>query len=105
MPAGWAGRVRDGGWDPPAAGLPAGHAPGLTVTADPASAIDEYAGGPLVFAGLAPGLDAARLPEHVRCARQPGRTVVAAGRTGRVTRWTGCAGTAISYSEVRLGDL
>jgi hypothetical protein len=103
VPAGWAGQVRDAGWDPAAVGLPAGHAPGLTVTADPANSSQEYVGGPRVFAGTAPGLDAATLPEHVRCTRQPDRTVVMAGLRGRVTRWTGCAGTAISYSEARLG--
>jgi hypothetical protein len=31
--------------------------------------------------------------------------VLAADRTGRDTRWTACAGTAITYDEVRLGDL
>jgi eukaryotic-like serine/threonine-protein kinase len=103
VPAAWAGQVRDAGWEPAAVGLPAGLSPGLTVTADPASATQEYAGGPLVFAGTAAGLDAARLPQHGRCARQPDRPVVVDGLRGRVTRWTGCAGTSISYSEVRLG--
>jgi hypothetical protein len=101
VPAAWAGQVRDQGWNPTAVGLPPGQAPGLIVTADPSP--QEYVGGPLVFAGRAPGV--ATLPEHVRCARQPDRTVVIAGLTGRVTRWTGCAGTAITYDEVLLGDL
>ena len=77
----------------------------MTITADPASPSQEYAGGPLVFAGTAPGIIAATLPAHARCTRQPDRTLVTAGMTGRVTRWTGCAGTDISYDEVLLGDL
>lgn len=104
VPRAWAAELRDQGWDPAAVGLPAGHAPGLTVTADPAHASDEYATGPRLFAGTAPGLSSARLPEHTRCIRQPDRPIEYAGRSGSVTRWTGCAGTTISYSEVRLGD-
>jgi hypothetical protein len=82
-----------------------GNAPGLTVTADPASPSQEYAGGALVFAGTAPGIAAATLPAHTLCIREPDRTMVAAGANARVTRWTACAGTAITYDEVLLGDL
>ncbi|MEV6842321.1 serine/threonine-protein kinase [Actinoplanes sp. NPDC051411] len=104
VPRGWAAELRDQGWDRAAVGLPAGHAPGLTVMADPAHAFDEYARGPRVFAGTTTNLAAATLPVHVRCAREPDRPVDIGGRSGSVTRWTGCAGTSISYSEVRLGD-
>src|SRR5688572_32148791 len=41
------------------------------------------------------------LPTHDRCTREPDRAVPG----GRVVRWTGCAGTAISYSEVLVGDV
>jgi hypothetical protein len=105
VPRRWAAELRDQGWDPVAVGLPAGHAPGLTVTADPVHAFDEYAGGARLFAGSARGLAGATLPAHVRCTREPDRPVDIGGRSGSVTRWTGCAGTSISYSEVRLGDL
>jgi len=105
VPRGWAAELRDQGWDPAAVGLPAGHAPGLTVTADPAHAFQEYAGGPRLFAGSAGNLAAGALPAHVRCVREPDRPLDVGGRSGSVTRWTGCAGTSISYSEVRLGEL
>jgi hypothetical protein len=105
VPSAWAGQVRDQGWDPAAVGLPAGHAPGLTVTADPASALREYAGGPLLFIGTAPGITTAPSPGHTQCTRQPDRRVLAAGRIGRDTRWTACAGTTITYDEVLLGDV
>jgi hypothetical protein len=105
VPRAWAGQMSDGGWDPAAVGLVDGHSPGLTVTADPASTSQEYAGGPLVFAGTAPGITAATLPVHTLCIRQPDRTMVAAGASARVTRWTACAGTGITFDEVLLGDL
>jgi hypothetical protein len=105
VPSIWAGQVRDQGWDPAAVGLPAGHAPGLTVTADPASASREYAGGPLLFIGTAPGITTGPSPGHTQCTRQPDRQLLAAGRIGRDTRWTACAGTTITYDEVLLGDL
>ncbi|HEX5204384.1 serine/threonine-protein kinase [Paractinoplanes rhizophilus] len=100
VPAGWAVQARQSGWDPAAVGLPAGQRPGLAVAADLSSWEAEYAGGPGVFAGAAPGLDGATLPAHERCSRSD-RAIPG----GRVSRWTGCAGTPISYSEVVVGGI
>ncbi|MEU4240921.1 hypothetical protein [Actinoplanes sp. NPDC026619] len=72
-----------------------------------ADALDEVAAAPArrrnrarQIAGRAPGtadgLDRATLPTHNRCTRWSVRTVPG----GRVTRWTGCAGTDVSFSEV-----
>ncbi|RZU53099.1 serine/threonine protein kinase [Krasilnikovia cinnamomea] len=105
VPAAWAGEMRDAGWNPAAAGLPSGHRPGLSIAADLTTWRAEYGGGPGLFAGTAAGLSRAKLPEHPRCTRQPERPIVSAGRTGRLTRWTGCAGTALAYSEALLGDV
>jgi len=103
VPASWAGQVRDSGWDPRAVGLPSSPdlRPGLAVAADLTGWKQEYAGGPGLFAGTAPGVSRAVLPAHPRCAREPDRPLV----DGRVTRWTRCAGGPISYSEVVAGDL
>ena len=98
VPEGWAGQARQSGWNPAAVGLPAGTRPGLAVAADLSSWSEEYAGGPGVFAGAAEGLERATLPAHGRCSRSE-RAIP----DGRVIRWTNCAGTSISYSEVLVG--
>jgi hypothetical protein len=100
VPSGWAGQARDSGWDPAAVGLPSGRRPGVAVAADLSSWNQEYAGGPGVFAGAADRLERATLPVHERCERSE-RAIPG----GRVVRWTGCAGTTISYSEVRAGGV
>jgi hypothetical protein len=101
VPDEWAGQVRDAGWNPASIGLPAGHAAGLAVAADLADWDEEYGGGPGLFAGIAPGLDRAALPVHPRCVREPDRRVPG----GWIIRWTRCGGTAISYSEVVVGQV
>ncbi|MEV6632171.1 serine/threonine-protein kinase [Actinoplanes sp. NPDC051470] len=103
VPPEWAGQAQTEGWNPDDVGLRAGRHPGLAVAADLTTWRTEYGGGPGVFAGTADTLTGARLPQHPRCARQPDRPITTASATGTVTRWTGCAGTSISYSEVRLG--
>ncbi|GAA2626448.1 serine/threonine-protein kinase [Paractinoplanes durhamensis] len=100
VPPGRAGQARQSGWDPAAVGLPSAQRPGLAVAADLAAWDEEYAGGPGLFAGRADGLDRATLPTHDRCTRWSVRTVPGA----QVTRWAGCAGTGISWSEVVAGD-
>ncbi|WP_433385102.1 serine/threonine-protein kinase [Actinoplanes sp. CA-142083] len=100
VPEQWAGQARPAGWNPAAVGLPAGTSPGLAVAADLSSWGEEYTGGPGVFAGAAGGLERATLPVHDRCARSE-RAIPG----GRVTRWTNCAGTSISYSEVVVGGI
>jgi tRNA A-37 threonylcarbamoyl transferase component Bud32 len=105
IPGDWAGQMRDAGWNAAAVGLPAGTEPGLQVGADLANETS-----PGLFAGvsrwLVPG-SRATVPSHPGCTRAPDRAVAAIGLTGRVQRWTGCGGGAVSYSEVvltRAGD-
>ncbi|MBL7260831.1 serine/threonine-protein kinase [Paractinoplanes lichenicola] len=102
VPASWAHQLADQGWNPAAAGLPAGRAPGLVVGADLADWSNPSGTSPGVFAGLSDSASGAELPAHAGCARTPDRRVVVDGLTGRVQRWTGCAGTSVSYSEVVL---
>jgi hypothetical protein len=104
VPPSWAGQIKDAGWDPAAIGLPAMQQPGLSVAHDLTSWNFEYGPEPGIFAGTAEQqIEATALPVHPRCARRSDRTVVVNGSTGRVARYTGCAGASISYSEVAAG--
>jgi hypothetical protein len=106
VPAGWAGQLKDAGWDPASIGLPAGQQPALAVAPDLAAWNAEDAREPGLFVGLTlDELATAALPVHPRCARQPDRSVVVSGRTGRVARYTDCAGASISFSEVAIGRI
>jgi hypothetical protein len=106
VPAAWARQLRDAGWNPVSVRLPAGRAPGFTVGPDLDAWPDPASNVPGVFAGaseaLGVGVDTAALPGHEPCARQADRQVTVYGLTGDVRRWIGCAGTAISFSEVLL---
>lgn len=99
VPVGWAGQLKDAGWDPAAIRLPARRGPGLLVGADLGTWPDPLSGRPGVFAGVSDSSAGMVLPAHDRCTRQPDRPVRMAGVTGRLQRWTDCAGTSISYSE------
>jgi hypothetical protein len=102
VPATWAGTRIDSDWDPGVLGLPPGRRPALAVATDLTTWRSEYDGGPGVFAGTAaPG---ATLPTHPRCTQRTERPVVLGGLAGRVVRWAGCAGSAVTYSEALLGD-
>jgi hypothetical protein len=103
VPAEWGVQVADSGWDPTVIGLPAGRAPGLLVGADLTTWADPASPAPGVFAGAIDGSPVrVRFPAHESCTRRPSRTVVTAGLSGEVSRWTECGGTAVSYSEVLL---
>lgn len=102
VPGDWGRQLRDSGWNAAAVGLPTSSTaePGLQIGADLGSLTS-----PGLFAGssrwLAPG-SPITVPAHPGCTRGPDREVLAAGMTGRVQRWTGCAGTTVSYDEVVL---
>ena len=102
VPVTWGGQLKDQGWDPAAIGLPDGHQPGLLVGAHLDTWAEPQSDGPGVFAGLTSTPTAVRLPAHDRCTLQPDRRVRVNGLAGRVQRWTGCAGAAVSFSEVVL---
>ncbi|GAA2695254.1 serine/threonine-protein kinase [Actinoplanes palleronii] len=105
VPASWARQLRDQGWNPASIGLPAGPSPGLQVGADLASSAGT---SPAVLAGVSPSIrvpGSATLPSHDDCVQQPDRPVSVNGLSGQVRRWTACAGTGTSYSEILLiGD-
>jgi eukaryotic-like serine/threonine-protein kinase len=90
VPATWAIELRDDGWE---------NRPGLLVGADLSTWANPDSVSPGAFIGSGTPVT---LPGHQECARQPARTVVVGGLTGRVERWTACAGTPVSYSEVLL---
>ncbi|MEQ4305899.1 serine/threonine-protein kinase [Plantactinospora sp. B6F1] len=106
VPAGWAGQLKDAGWNPATIRLAAGRAPGLLVGPDLTSWPDPASGVPGVFAGasrtLGTGQAAAALPAHDGCTPHPARPVAVAGLTGWVRKWAGCDGTSISFNEVLL---
>jgi hypothetical protein len=110
VPLPWARQVRNEGWDPARVRLPGGHAPGLVVGGDLHTWANPDSGDPGVFIGLFPtaaesprdGQTGPALPVHAGCLRQPDRDVTAPPLAGRVQRWTACAGTPLSYSEVVL---
>jgi hypothetical protein len=106
VPADWARQIRGSGWDPASVRLPAGQAPGLVVGPDLEAWTDPASMVPGVFVGvskaLGPGEGGPALPSHESCAQQPDRDVTVVGLPGRVRRWTGCAGTSVSFSEVVL---
>lgn len=105
VPQDWAGQLKDAGWDPTVVRLPAGRMSALLVGPNLAVWPDEYSGVPGLFVGLGrkPGAgDAPVLPIHLACTREPARALTLPGFTGSVQRWTGCAGTSVSFSEVLL---
>jgi tRNA A-37 threonylcarbamoyl transferase component Bud32 len=98
VPAAWAQEFRDAGWAP--AGVPQ---PAVVVGTDLAAWADPASRVPGLFAGLYPDANAApALPDHQGCVQQPERRSRAAGLDARVFRWTRCAGTSVSFSEVLL---
>jgi hypothetical protein len=102
VPSAWSRHLRDGGWDPASIGLPGGRNAGLQIGADLTS---PAATSPAVLAGASYWIRepvGATLPTHDACTRQPDRLVSVRGLSGRVSRWTACAGTGLSYSEVLL---
>jgi hypothetical protein len=108
VPVGWAGQLRNSGWNPSAIRLPAGHAPGLLVAPDVGRWSDPASRTPGVFVGLSRSVTGAALapvpalPAHDGCVRQPDRTLSVAGLTGTVLRWTDCGGAPISFTEAVL---
>ncbi|WP_432834865.1 serine/threonine-protein kinase [Dactylosporangium sp. CA-092794] len=102
VPPGWAGQLRDAGWDPAVLRLPAGRAPGLVVAPDLATWSDPAGGTPGLFVGasrdLVAGGPAPALPDHDACARQPDRTLLVNGAPTAVRRWA--CGASASFSEV-----
>jgi hypothetical protein len=103
VPPGWAGELKDDGWNPSILRLPAGHAPGLVAAPDLAAWPDPASAMPGVFVGaskaLLAGSPTPALPGHSSCVEQPDRTVYVGGNLARVRRWTSC-GAAVSFSEV-----
>ncbi|GAA1617035.1 serine/threonine-protein kinase [Actinoplanes couchii] len=97
VPGGWAGQLRDSGWNVAAVGLPAATEPGLQISAD----LDSNT-APGLFAGRLPPGGSPTVPTHPGCIRLPDRTVRALGTTGLTQRWTSCGGDTVSYDEVVL---
>ncbi|WP_433124772.1 serine/threonine-protein kinase [Micromonospora sp. CA-240977] len=106
VPDNWARQLRDGGWKPAVLGLPDDHGPGLLVGPDLGDWADVDSPTPGVFVGVSPSLTGTAvqpaLPDHPGCTRAADRTVTVGSLRGSARRWTRCADTALSFSEVTL---
>ncbi|MDG4832932.1 serine/threonine-protein kinase [Solwaraspora sp. WMMD1047] len=104
VPAAWAKQIRDAGWNPESIRLPAGRTPGLVVGTDLTAWSDPNTAVPGVFVGASRALTEVTpaLPDHSGCAREPVRRYDLDSWTVVAQRWTGCGGTAISFTEALL---
>ncbi|MFF8594724.1 serine/threonine-protein kinase [Streptomyces sp. NPDC015220] len=95
VPDGWAGQLRDSGWDPRALGLPAGHEPGLAVADDLTRWQDLGADVDGVFVGLSEHGDVTARVDAVGrpgCHDDGGRDYADGHWHGRIRVWSGCPG-------------
>ncbi|MGC4814976.1 serine/threonine-protein kinase [Micromonospora sp. DT228] len=108
VPDDWARHLRDGGWKPGVIGLPGAHDPGLVVGPDLAAWSNANSPTPGVFVGVSRTRTAATvqptLTGHNRCTRAADRTITVGSLSGSVRRWTRCANTTTSFSEVILTE-
>jgi hypothetical protein len=104
VPDGWAGQLRDRGWDPAVIGLAEERGPGLLIGRDLGEWSDVESPTPGVFVGVSRTLRAAEptLPDHSGCTDAADRTVTVGTLGGIVAHWTRCGGTETSFSEVTL---
>ncbi|WP_330466526.1 serine/threonine-protein kinase [Micromonospora zamorensis] len=104
VPDGWAGQLRDRGWDPAVIGLAEERGPGLLIGRDLGEWADVESPTPGVFVGVSRTLRAAEptLPDHSGCTAAADRTAAVGTLGGIVAHWTRCGGTETSFSEVTL---
>ncbi|MFE3169062.1 serine/threonine-protein kinase [Streptomyces sp. NPDC059224] len=105
VPSGWAGELRDSGWNPRALGLAAGHEPGLEVADDVSQWQDLTTAVNGVFIGVSEHGDVtARVNalSHRQCHYDGSRAFTSTLWKGRVRTWSGCAGAGGSIQEAAL---
>ncbi|WP_369221000.1 serine/threonine-protein kinase [Streptomyces sp. R39] len=106
VPSGWAGELRDSGWNPQALGLAAGHEPGLEVADDVSEWQDLSATVNGVFIGVsAHGNVTAKVNalSHSGCHYDGSRAFTSSDWKGQVRSWSGCSGAGGSIQEAALG--
>jgi hypothetical protein len=95
VPGGWAGQLRDSGWDPRSLGLPPGHEPGLAVADRLTKWQDLGADVNGVFVGLSEHGDltaAVNALTHPACHYDGSNGYTNPHWRGRLRSWSGCPG-------------
>ncbi|MFG3024203.1 serine/threonine-protein kinase [Streptomyces sp. NPDC048254] len=105
VPSGWAGELRNSGWNPKALGLASGHEPGLEVADDVSQWQDLSTAVNGVFIGLSEHGDVAakvNALSHAQCHYDGSRAFTSSTWKGRVRTWSDCSGAGGSVQEVAL---
>ncbi|MFJ9561045.1 serine/threonine-protein kinase [Streptomyces fuscichromogenes] len=105
VPSGWAGELRDSGWNPQALGLASGHQPGLEVADDVSEWQDLTAAVNGVFIGVSEHGDVTakvNALNHSDCHYDGGRAFTGTDWKGRVRSWSDCSGAGGSIQEAAL---
>ncbi|MFD4511003.1 serine/threonine-protein kinase [Streptomyces sp. NPDC058457] len=105
VPSGWAGELRNSGWNPQALGLASGHEPGLEVADDVSEWQDLTAAVNGVFIGVSEHGDVAakvNALSHTGCHYDGSRAFTSTEWKGRVRSWSGCSGAGGSIQEAAL---
>ncbi|WP_217545082.1 serine/threonine-protein kinase [Streptomyces sp. GbtcB6] len=105
VPSGWAGELRDSGWNPQALGLASGHEPGLEVADDVSEWQDLTAAVNGVFIGVSEHGDVTAKVNaltHSGCHYDGSRAFTGTEWKGRVRSWSGCSGAGGSIQEAAL---
>ncbi|WP_089103439.1 serine/threonine-protein kinase [Streptomyces hyaluromycini] len=105
VPSGWAGELRNSGWNPQALGLASGHEPGLEVADDVSEWQDLTAAVNGVFIGASEHGDVTAKVNaltHSGCHYDGSRAFTGTEWKGRVRSWSGCSGAGGSIQEAAL---
>ncbi|MGW5650773.1 serine/threonine-protein kinase [Streptomyces humi] len=105
VPSGWAGELRNSGWNPQALGLASGHEPGLEVADDVSRWQDLTTAVNGVFIGLSEHGDVTakvNALSHSGCRYDGSRAFTGTAWKGRVRTWSGCSGAGGSIQEAAL---
>ncbi|MER7185174.1 serine/threonine-protein kinase [Streptomyces hyaluromycini] len=105
VPSGWAGELRNSGWNPQALGLASGHEPGLEVADDVSEWQDLTAAVNGVFIGVSEHGDVTAKVNaltHSGCHYDGSRAFTGTEWKGRVRSWSGCSGAGGSIQEAAL---
>ncbi|MGY5120921.1 serine/threonine-protein kinase [Streptomyces sp. 900105755] len=105
VPSGWAGELRNSGWNPQALGLASGHEPGLEVADDVSAWQDLTTAVNGVFIGLSEKGDVTAKVDalsHSGCHYDGSRAFTGTDWKGSVRSWSGCSGAGGSIQEAAL---
>ncbi|MFD8820518.1 serine/threonine protein kinase, partial [Streptomyces sp. NPDC059627] len=106
VPSGWAGELRNSGWNPQALGLASGQQPGLEVADDVSGWQDLTKAVNGVFIGVSEHGDVAAKVDklsHSGCHYDGSRAFTSSDWKGRIRTWSACPGSGGSIQEAALG--